>query len=74
MYQALGEPIGLVLRTSDRTKARQALYQARQHRADPALAVLQIRFSPVPDGDLVVVKGLAEGQVAVEKQVDEGTV
>jgi hypothetical protein len=54
LYSALAEPIGLLLSASDRNRARQALYQARVQAADPALAELQIRASPWPEGDLVI--------------------
>lgn len=57
LYQALAEPIGLVLRTSDPVRARQQLYQARQAAQDPSLDCIQIRMSPFPDGDLVLCKG-----------------
>lgn len=56
LYLALVEPIGLLLRTNDRERARQALYRARQTLGDPALTRLQLRVSPLADGDLVIVK------------------
>ena len=54
LHEALAEPYGLVLQTSDTTRARQALYKARAEANDPALAVLQVRISPFDDGDLVI--------------------
>lgn len=51
---ALAEPFGLVLQTSDAGRARQLLYRARAEAHDPGLAILQIRTSPFPDGDLVI--------------------
>lgn len=57
LYQALAEPIGLLLRTSDVPRARTRLYAARKALADPALAGLQIRMSPLPEGDIIIVKG-----------------
>ena len=51
---ALSEPIGLLLQTSDPARARAALYKARTDSGDPRLAILQIRMSPFPDGDLVI--------------------
>jgi len=56
LYQALAAPIGLVLATSDREQARQRLYAARATAGDPALAELQIRISPLGEGDLVLLK------------------
>jgi len=54
LYLALAEPIGLVVRTSDRDRARQQLYQARTKAGDDALKDLQFRVSPFSEGDLVV--------------------
>jgi hypothetical protein len=59
LQSAMAEPIGLVLRTSDPTRARAALYKARAEAQDPQLACLQIRTSPFPDGNLVICKGPA---------------
>lgn len=57
LYRALGEPIGLLLRTSDFPRARQALYRARQDAQDDDLRVLQFRSSPgIEGGDLIIVK------------------
>lgn len=56
LYSALGEPLGLVLRTSDTERARQRLYAARRSAADPALDVLQFRLWPTEDGGLVICK------------------
>lgn len=66
LYQALGEPIGLLLRTSDFARARQALYRARQESGDQALAGLQFRASPgLPDGDLIIVnQKIQRGSIA----------
>ena len=55
LYTALAEPIGLLLATSDTEHARQRLYQARAKAADPALAGLQFRASPLAGGDLLIV-------------------
>ena len=62
LYLALGEPLGVLLRTSDYEKARMALYAARTAAMDPALDCLQFRRSPFPDGDLVIAKGLPPAQ------------
>lgn len=56
LYQALAADIGLVLRTPEPERARQALYAARREINDPDLAILQIRTAGVPDGDLVLIK------------------
>ena len=64
LYQALAEPIGILLKTSDPLRARQALYRARADAKDEALAVLQIRSSPFPDGDLLICKS---GPLAMTK-------
>lgn len=56
LYAALAAPIGLVLRTSDPERARQALYASRRAAQDPDLDILQIRTVGVPDGDLVLIK------------------
>lgn len=55
LYQALGEPIGLLLQCSDWGKARQALYRARADAQDPALAGLQFRASPGLDGGNLII-------------------
>jgi hypothetical protein len=57
LYQALAEPVGLLLRATDPERARQRLYKARSELGDPALARLQIRISPLDEGELVLVKG-----------------
>lgn len=57
LHLALDEPLGLVLRTNDPVRMRQALYAARAASGDPRLTVLQVRMSPVPDGQLVIVRG-----------------
>lgn len=56
LYQALGEPIGLLLDCSDWARARQALYRARAEAGDPQLAQLQFRASPgIPGGNLIII-------------------
>jgi hypothetical protein len=65
LYQALGSPLGLVIRVSNFALAQQRLYKARRDASDPDLACLQLRRSPlVPDSELWIVKG---GDVAVPK-------
>lgn len=58
LYQALGEPIGLVLAVDGSARvARNKLYTRRNALGDPALNRLQVRFSPFAEGQLVIVKG-----------------
>lgn len=69
LYQALGEPVGLLLHSGDPARARQMLYQARVKAKDPDLARLQIRLCEVPPrgeklgGNVAIVKGEAMPQV-----------
>lgn len=66
LYQALAEPIGLMLQASDRQLARQRLYAARAKLQDPALALLQFRFWPQDGeavGNLVICRG---GQLQIQ--------
>ena len=72
LYEALGEPIGLLVRTSDRERARQKLYAARREADDEALSVLQIRISPFADGeqnDLIIVKSKVSIPLAGAKEL-----
>lgn len=56
LYQALGEPIGLLVQTSDFPRARAAFYRARAEAHDPDLDQLQLRASPgLEGGDLIIV-------------------
>jgi len=57
LYLALAEPIGLLVGTNDVAAARARFYAARRLAQDPALAVLQVRASPVAGGELVMIKG-----------------
>jgi hypothetical protein len=61
LYIALGEPIGLLIKTNDLNGARARFYAARKLAQDPALAVLQMRASPVEGGELVIIKGPGPG-------------
>lgn len=56
LLAALSEPIGLLVAASDAERARQKFYSARKASGNPALAALQIRISPFPDGQLVICK------------------
>lgn len=57
LYQALREPIGVLVQTSDFARARQMLYRARADAGDPELSQLQFRVSPgLEGGNLIIVK------------------
>ncbi len=57
LYQALREPIGVLVQVSDFARARQALYRARADAEDPELNQLQFRLSPgLAGGNLIIVK------------------
>ena len=60
LYLALAARIGLLVAVERPEAARAALYAARREAADAALASLQIRISPFPDGDLVVINRTVE--------------
>ena len=71
LYQALGQPIGLLLRTSNFVRARQRLYAARQLAGDPDLDQLQFRASPgLVGGDLIIVKERVQIPVAEAESED----
>lgn len=56
-YQAAASRFGIVLAVSDPNAAKQRLYQVRAKAADPTLAGISIRVSPVlPNEELWLVK------------------
>lgn len=55
LYRALAAPIGLLLRVSDPTRARQFLYQTRTAIGDPDLGRLQFRVVDLGEGPMVAV-------------------
>lgn len=57
LWQALAEPVGLLLTANDPQKARQRLYAARQAAQDPDLDRLQIRMVDFDGGQIAIVKG-----------------
>lgn len=64
LYSALSEPVGLLLAVDgDPIRARQKLYKVRHELRDPALARLQIRASPLAEGELIIIKSEAIGDV-----------
>lgn len=58
LYEALGEPIGLICQAApDFERARAKLYQTRAKLGDPELEALQFRASPFPEeGNLIIIK------------------
>ncbi len=61
LYQAMAEPIGLLVEVSDFPRARAAFYRARVEAKDPALAALQFRVSPgLEGGNLIIVKQVVQ--------------
>ena len=61
LYEALGEPIGLLCQAEPTfEKGRQRLYQTRARLGDPALEGLQFRASPFEGGNLVIVKDIVK--------------
>lgn len=46
LYQALAQPLGLLVRVQDPNRAQQRLYQAKYAANDVALADLLIKFAP----------------------------
>lgn len=68
-YQALAEPVGLLIATNDYVRLRDRLYRARSAMADPALTDLRICQSPWPDGQLVITRIKAEGKTNGRKSL-----
>lgn len=60
LLEALAEPIGLLVTTNDRERARQRFYSARRENvaSHPELEGLQIRVSPFEDGELIIVHSI----------------
>ncbi len=50
MYEALAEPVGLLVGSLDPVAARQKFYSARSKSGDPDLARLQIRLVEIDGG------------------------
>lgn len=55
LLQAVQEPIGLLVATNDFERARQKFYAVRREAKMPELEGLQIRVSPFPEGQLLLV-------------------
>lgn len=62
LEEALAQPIGLVLRSSDRERCRQVLYQARTAAGDPRFSILQFRLVPGTDDQIVIMRAQQAGQ------------
>jgi DNA-binding phage protein len=56
LYQALNEPHGVELFTTDRDRLRQQLYQTRKQACDPELDTLSFVYSPTDDNHLWILK------------------
>lgn len=56
MWQAVAEPIGLLIVTDDPERLKQRLRWLRDAENDPELERLQFASSPLDDGDVVIVK------------------
>ena len=56
LYLALAEPIGLLIQCDDFEALRTRLYKVKHTLADPALAILQFRQSPIEGGNLIITK------------------
>ena len=60
-YDALKQPVGLILRTSDVEALKQRLYAARRAASDPRLIDLTLATSPdFPESELWIVRKGAE--------------
>jgi hypothetical protein len=55
LYQALAEPLGIVVRASDVARARAKFYNVRRDLMDPELN--HLRFVAWPDGQIAICKG-----------------
>ena len=64
-HAALVEPIGIIVCTPDPLELRDDLYEVRREEADPSLAVLEVRMSPFPEGDLVICHPVREPDEAL---------
>lgn len=62
LHRAMLAPYGLLLRSNDPARAKAQLYARRAElvQATPELSELQIRTSPFPDGDLVLIRSMAK--------------
>lgn len=56
LYQALAEPIGLLLKVEHPQQVMQALHQVKYKAKDPSLMVLQIRMLDHPEGNIAITK------------------
>ena len=56
LYEALGEPLGLLCKTNNFASAKANLMSARRRLADPQLDQLDIRQVALDDGNLLIAK------------------
>lgn len=56
LYEALGSPLGVVVRCSDTERARQKLYALRKECNDPDLDILSFVQSPTSPLELWIVR------------------
>lgn len=56
IYQALAQPIGLLINCDDFEAFRTRLYKVKSTLADPALQALQFRRSNIEGGNMLIVK------------------
>lgn len=66
LYQASGSRIGLLLRTPDPARLRNRLNAIRMELNDEDLDKLQIEASPIPEGQLVIVKILRAPKILAD--------
>ena len=56
LYAAAASPWGVALLSNNPMKHRERLYAMKSHLGDPLLKNLQIRMSPIPGAQLVLVR------------------
>lgn len=61
LYQALAEPIGLLLLAENPKQAKEHLLQARKASLDPELMRVKVRIGQWEDGNIVLFKGAIVG-------------
>jgi len=56
LYEALGQPIGLLLQSDDPFRLAERLRSIRTKQEDESLAILQFRVVDLPDGNVAICK------------------
>jgi hypothetical protein len=59
LYEALGNPIGILLQSDDPYRLCERLRSVRTKQEDQELAILQFRVVDLPDGNVAIVKTVA---------------